>query len=105
VIYGPCGWNGKKFDISIYHGIYFDQGDEIMQKAKLFQNGRSQAVRLPKEFRFKGDDVFIQKHGDAVLLIPHEKAWEVFLEGLSSFSDDFMNDGRDQGVDQQREVL
>ena len=76
-----------------------------MQTAKLFQNGRSQAVRLPKEFRFKGDAVFIQKHGDAVLLVPHEKAWEVFMEGLSSFSDDFMTDGRDQGEEQHREGL
>ncbi len=74
-----------------------------MNTAKLFQNGRSQAVRLPKEFQFSGEEVFIQKHGDAVLLIPHEKAWEVFMEGLLSFSDDFMKDGRDQGVNQERE--
>jgi len=76
-----------------------------MQTAKLFQNGRSQAVRLPKEYQFSGDDVFIQKHGNAVLLIPHEKAWAVFLEGLSGFSDDFMKDGREQGSDQIREGL
>jgi antitoxin VapB len=74
-----------------------------MQTAKLFQNGRSQAVRLPKEYQFSGDDVFIQRHGDAVLLIPHEKAWEVFLEGLNGFTDDFMNEGRNQGLDQKRE--
>jgi len=76
-----------------------------MQTAKLFRNGRSQAVRLPKEFQFIGEEVFIQKHGDAVLLIPHEKAWEVFMEGLSSFSDDFMQEGRAQGEDQKREGL
>ena len=76
-----------------------------MQTAKLFQNGRSQAVRLPKDFQFTGDDVFIQKHGDAVLLVPHEKAWEVFMEGLNNFSDDFMKDGRDQGKDQEREEM
>jgi antitoxin VapB len=76
-----------------------------MQKAKIFQNGRSQAVRLPKEFQFSGAEVFIQKHGDAVILIPHEKAWEVFLEGLNGFSDDFMADGRNQGSDQKREDL
>jgi antitoxin VapB len=74
-----------------------------MQTAKLFQNGRSQAVRLPKEYQFSGDDVFIQRHGDAVLLIPHERAWEVFMEGLNGFSEDFMNEGRDQGPDQERE--
>jgi len=76
-----------------------------MQSAKLFQNGRSQAVRLPKEFQFSGDEVFIQRHGDAVILIPHEKAWEVFMEGITSFSDDFMKNGRDQGQDQKREPL
>jgi antitoxin VapB len=76
-----------------------------MQTAKLFQNGRSQAVRLPKEYQFSGDDVFIQKHGNAVLLIPHGKAWEVFMEGLNGFSDDFMIDGRNQGEPQVREDL
>ena len=76
-----------------------------MQSAKLFQNGRSQAVRLPKEFQFSGDEVFIQRHGDAVILIPHEKAWEVFMEGITGFSADFMKNGRDQGQDQKREPL
>jgi antitoxin VapB len=76
-----------------------------MQTAKLFQNGRSQAVRLPKEFKFTGDEVYIQKHGDAVILIPHEKAWKVFLEGLNEFSGDYMEEGRDQGKDQEREAF
>lgn len=76
-----------------------------MQTAKLFQNGRSQAVRLPKEYQFSGDDVFIQKHGSAVLLIPHEKAWEVFMEGVNGFSEDFMINGRNQGEPQIREDL
>jgi len=76
-----------------------------MQTARLFQNGRSQAVRLPKEFQFRGEEVLIQRHGEAVLLIPHEKAWEVFMEGLSGFSEDFMRDGRDQGNDQERTSL
>ena len=74
-----------------------------MNTAKIFQNGRSQAVRLPKEYQFKGKEVFIQKHGNAVLLIPHEKAWEVFMEGLSGFSEDFMKNGREQGAEQKRE--
>ncbi|MBI3359388.1 MAG: antitoxin [Nitrospirae bacterium] len=74
-----------------------------MQTAKLFQNGRSQAVRLPKEFQFTGEEVFIQKHGSAVLLIPHEKAWKVFMEGLNGFTEDFMKGGREQGQDQERE--
>lgn len=83
--------------------VYINYRGDTMNTAKLFQNGRSQAVRLPKEFQFSGEEVFIQKHGDAVLLIPHEKAWEVFMEGLLGFSEDFMKDGRNQGVDQKRE--
>lgn len=74
-----------------------------MHTAKLFQNGRSQAVRLPKEFQFSGDEVFIQKHGEAVILVPLGKAWEVFLESLGEFSEDFLKDGREQGGDQARE--
>jgi antitoxin VapB len=76
-----------------------------MQTAKLFQNGRSQAVRLPKEFQFDGDDVFIQRLGDAVILIPRSKIWDVFLDGINEFSDDFMAEGREQGNDQVREGI
>ncbi|WP_039942383.1 type II toxin-antitoxin system antitoxin VapB [Leptospira alexanderi] len=76
-----------------------------MQTAKLFINGRSQAVRLPKEFQFTGDDVFIQKIGEAVILVPKNKVWNVFLEGLNGFSDDFMEGGRQQPKSDRREKL
>ena len=76
-----------------------------MQSAKLFINGRSQAVRLPKEFQFSGKDVLIQKIGDAVILFPRDKSWEVFLHGLNSFTEDFMDEGREQGKNQEREDL
>ena len=76
-----------------------------MQTARLFANGRSQAVRLPKECQFNGDNVYIQKVGDAVILFPVDKEWEVFLHGLNSFSDDFMSEGRSQGTFQERETL
>jgi len=75
-----------------------------MQTARLFANGRSQAVRLPKECQFKGDNVYIQKVGDAVFLFPVDKEWEIFLHGLNSFSDDFMAEGRSQGTLQKRET-
>ncbi|MCG6170105.1 antitoxin [Leptospira sp. FAT2] len=74
-----------------------------MQTAKLFINGRSQAVRLPKEFQFTGDDVLIQKVGEAVILVPKNKAWNVFLEGLNGFSDDFLEEGREQPKSDKRE--
>ena len=47
-----------------------------MKTAKLFRNGQSQAVRLPKEFRFDGDEVFIKKSGSAVVLIPRVNSWD-----------------------------
>jgi len=65
-----------------------------MQTARLFVNGRSQAVRLPKEFQFSGKKVYIQKVGEAVILVPVDKEWEIFMHGLNSFSDDFMTGGR-----------
>jgi antitoxin VapB len=43
--------------------------------------------------------------GDAVILFPADKQWETFLHGLNSFSDDFLSDGRDQEIDQEREEL
>ena len=65
-----------------------------MEVAKIFENGRSQAVRLPKQFRFSGGEVFVQKLGGAVLLVPKEAAWQTLLNGLNSFTDDFFEDGR-----------
>lgn len=76
-----------------------------MQTAKLFQNGRSQAVRLPKEYSFKGSEVLIHKVGKAVLLVPSENSWEVFLESLDTFTEDFMSKGRDQGEDKERNIF
>lgn len=76
-----------------------------MQTAKLFKNGRSQAVRLPKQFTFSGDDVFIQKVGDSVILFPKNRIWETFLHGLNGFSKDFLAEGREQPEMQEREGL
>lgn len=76
-----------------------------MDTAKLFENGRSQAVRLPKEYRFDGSEVRIVKLGEAVMLFPADSAWSVFMNGISSFSDDFMQEGRNQGVYDKRASL
>lgn len=67
-----------------------------MPTAKLFQNGRSQAVRLPKEFRLPGKEVKISKQGNKIILEPIESSWEQWFEAMNQFSDDFMADGRDQ---------
>ena len=76
-----------------------------METAKLFENGRSQAVRLPKEFRFTGDEVFVQRLGHAVMLYPKDAVWETFLNGVNSFSEDFLADGRESETPVERDTL
>lgn len=61
-----------------------------MKKAKIFQNGQSQAVRLPKEFRFDDNEVYIKKTGHVVHLIPKTESWDVLFDSLKKFSKDFM---------------
>lgn len=56
-----------------------------MDTAKLFTNGRSQAVRLPKSYRFEGDEVLIKRVGRAVVLLPRAHAWDVLFESLEQF--------------------
>lgn len=76
-----------------------------MQTAKIFENGRSQAVRLPREFRFSENEVYIQKLGDVVMLYPKDSVADIFLEGINGFSDDFMDEGRLQSIEALREEL
>ena len=75
-----------------------------MQTAKIFINGRSQAVRLPKEFRFSSSDVFIKKIGQLVILIPKDDPWASLANSLDQFTDDFM-ESRDQPHQDSRETF
>ena len=63
-----------------------------MKTAKLFKNGDSQAVRLPKEFRFQGKEVFVRRMGNAVVLLPKTKSWDMLIGSLAKFPPDFMSD-------------
>jgi antitoxin VapB len=80
--------------------------EEVKMKiAKLFKNGRSQAVRLPKEFRFKGDEVYIKKIDDFVVLIPQKDKWEIakkLLMEIEDFTDEFM---KNRGYSEQKREL
>ena len=76
-----------------------------MTTAKVFENGRSQAVRLPKEYRFSDDEVLVNKIGEIVMLIPKSSKWNGFLNGLNMFSDDFMADGRENQTEQERDSI
>lgn len=72
-----------------------------MQKAKVFQTGRSQAIRLPKQFRVETDEVYLKKTSEGFLVIPRDP-WEIFLEGVADLSDEFMSAGRQQPKLQSR---
>ena len=67
-----------------------------MNTAKIFKSGNSQAVRLPKEFQFSGNEVYIKKAGRGVILIPKDDPWEMFEESLSEFTEDYMKGERIQ---------
>lgn len=72
-----------------------------MDTAKLFKSGRSQAVRLPKKFRFEGEEVYVKRVGEAVVLLPREDSWRTLYESLGAFSEDFMA-AREQPSEQER---
>ena len=76
-----------------------------MMTAKVLENGRSQAVRLPKECRFHTDEVAVNKIGDIVMLMPKTSRWNSFMQAIDMFSADFFEDGRADGIQQERENL
>ena len=76
-----------------------------MKSAKLFQNGQSQAVRLPKEFRFEGDKVFIKRINNTVILFPVKHPWAPLFDSLNKFSDDFMVTRNQPKQQQKREDI
>jgi len=79
----------------------------MLATAKLFQNGQSQAVRLPKEFRFDNlKEVFIKKINGMVLLIPKsdKTVWDTMFDSLDKFSDDFMVD-RGEPIQKREDIF
>jgi antitoxin VapB len=61
-----------------------------MDTARLFQSGRSQAVRLPKEYRFVGTEVVVKHFGNGVLLLPVDDPWQMLAAGLATFEPGFV---------------
>ena len=77
-----------------------------METAKLFKNGRSQAVRLPRKFSLPGDEVYVKKVNGVVMLIPKdEEPWKPLVDSLDKFSDDFFNFSREQGILEKRKEI
>ena len=65
------------------------------QIAKIFMNGRSQAVRLPKEFRFDTDEVYITKRGTSVIMTEKKPTWDEFFDSKSAFGENYLKDRLD----------
>lgn len=76
-----------------------------MFTAKVFENGRSQAIRLPRECRFSSDEVLVNKIGDIVILLPKQNKWDSFMKAIDMFSEDYMIDGRATDTGQERTEL
>lgn len=85
--------------------VYTLERRYAIDTAKLFKSGRSQAVRLPKEYRFEGEEVFVKRVGEAVVLLPREDSWRTLYESLGSFSEDFMEERAQPTSEDAREPL
>ena len=64
-----------------------------METAKVFTNGGSQAIRLPKDCRFQDDEVLVNRIGNVVILMPKDDPWQSMLQSLDLFTEDFLADG------------
>lgn len=76
-----------------------------MDTAKVFSNGGSQAVRLPKNCRFTDDEVFVNHIGNVVILFQKEARWTNLLSSLNMFTDDFLSNGVEQLPLEEREFI
>ena len=76
-----------------------------MEVAKVFANGGSQAVRLPKNCRFDQDEVLVNRIGNVVILMPKNDPWAPMMQSLDMFTDDFLADGIEDLPVQERAQL
>jgi antitoxin VapB len=76
-----------------------------MERAKIFWSGRSQAVRLPKDFRFQGEEVRIRRHGNAVILEPATEDWDWLDSIAGKLDEDFARAVDEQPKQQKRPAL
>ncbi|MCP4624001.1 MAG: antitoxin [bacterium] len=76
----------------------------MSQTAKVFKNGQSQAIRLPKAYRFNSKEVFIRKEGENVIISPKPDSWEDFFASDRRPTPDFM-ENRNQLEMEEREMF
>jgi antitoxin VapB len=78
------------------------KGSDSTRRAKLFMNNRSQAVRLPKDFQFNTEEVFIRKEGSDVILSPRPTDWSSYLADAPAASSEFMEGIGDLPVQERK---
>ncbi len=76
-----------------------------LHTTKPFMSGRSQAIRIPKEYQFDDTEVIINRVGDSLVITPKSSLKDAFYTGLSMLSDDFLADGRPEEVSNTRVEL
>ena len=106
------------FRVQIYAVLIFSALDKVyihiytpfkevilMDTAKIFSNGGSQAVRLPKTCRFNSDEVLVNHIGNIVILFPKEDRWQSLLSSLDFFTEDFLSEELTSLPLEDREVI
>jgi antitoxin VapB len=73
-----------------------------MFTTKVFKSGNSQAIRIPKEYQIDGEELYINKIGNAIVIFPKNDPWDLFKKSLTDFSDDYFISGRNQPEMQNR---
>jgi len=73
--------------------------------AKVFVTGRSQAVRIPKQYRFTTDEVYIEQVGEQVILSPKPKSWSQYFTSTKQFTDDFPDHIEDLAPEEREPLL
>jgi antitoxin VapB len=76
-----------------------------METTRVFTNGRSQAVRIPRQYRFDVDEVYINKVGDVLMLTPKASLAAAFDAGAAVLTEDFLADGIPDSVPSRRDEM
>ena len=76
----------------------------FVKTAKLFKTGGSQAVRLPKECRFEGEEVHYRKVGPALVLLPRKGSWDILFEACGEFSPGFMESRKQPKLERRKPI-
>lgn len=74
-----------------------------MKTVKIYKKGSSQEIILPKKYEFDVDELVVYRIGEIVILTPKTNIWSTFMQTIDMFSDDFMQDGRNDSLKQKRE--